>query len=166
MAEFKKITEVDEIEAVGESDNILVESEGKLRRAPASGMGGTITPFYLFGSENDLYLDKDKKIMATPYDVLKAKANGTGMIYVGEASTPFVYTGVEGKPLYFSFSANNMGVAPSFFKDGFCGDSNTVLRFSPASYHYDSSRAGITISLGSFTGQEWYAAAEQVYNEL
>lgn len=41
MAEFKKLSEVEQLEAVSENASVLVEEDGDIKRVPASAVGGS-----------------------------------------------------------------------------------------------------------------------------
>lgn len=59
MAEFKKLSEVEQIETASENDTVLIEEEGEIKRVPTSAVGGSgggsdnRIIFYLFHQEDD-----------------------------------------------------------------------------------------------------------------
>lgn len=161
--EFTKLGEVEKLEEVPEGANAFIEVDGAVKRVPGDGLGGSggaITPFFTF-SGYDLYLDKNKATMATPYDVLKAMANGTAVVFIGSSTVPpfqakhencaggpqkllgFTYSGYVRDPLSMTF--------PTDTATYLCGVKGASL---------------VAISNGSYTSAEWNAAAQQLLDEL
>lgn len=128
MAEFKKISDTEVVEAPAENDNLLLVSDGVVKQVPATAVGGSggggVTRILLIASEENYYYNPDNCTLedGSPLTKSVAEAFLAGIpVYILSSDTYHLCHALRAESdcyrlSFQEFSGHSSSGVPEFYK--------------------------------------------------